>query len=125
MELEKRIQVNGNWYVLEKQKSKNKVSFNPNDITYFNGAVFETNKYCYEADILTDNEGKFMFSVKFTRKGENREEEYWDNEDFLLGLIKGEEESILLLVESIPEDNEREIFIEFLKELNRKNFMEL
>ena len=124
MELEKRIQVNGNWYVLE-EEVKNGIDFNPNDITYFNGAVFETDKYCYEADILTDDERKFMFSVKVTRKGENREEEYWGNGTFFLNLINGEEESMYSLGEFIPEDSEREIFIEFLKELHRKNFMEL
>jgi hypothetical protein len=49
---EDRIQINGKWYVAEQPEEDAK--FDPGDLTYFRGAVYETDSSCFEFTNLTN-----------------------------------------------------------------------
>ena len=58
-----RIQINGKWYVAEQPEEDAK--FDPGDLTYFRGAVYETDSSCFEFTNLTNEEGKPYMGVIF------------------------------------------------------------
>lgn len=95
---------------------------------YYLGAILETNKYYFDTTVLVDKEDNDtlnMFSVKFSDKSKkdwSTNTEYWDNIDFFNGILKKDDYYLDLLKESIKEEDERENFINFLKELKNKNW---
>lgn len=121
-----RIQINGKWYVAEQPEED--IKFNPGDLTYFRGAVYETDSSCFEFTSLTNEEGKpyggdVSFSVEYTDKRfEYRKDwkvDYWDNVNWFNGLIRGNPDSLPELESSVSKEDAK-LFIEalrYLKEL--------
>ena len=97
-----RIEIDGVWYTREDSTSpKVKPQLEPS--ISFEGLVFESDLYCFEATRLRDDEGEFYdkeCSIKFTDKsikiidGEGSREEYWDNTEWMNGVIANEPESV-------------------------------
>ena len=117
-----RIQINGKWYVAEQPEE---TEFDPGDLTYFRGAVYETDSSCFEFTNLTNEEGKpygddISFSVEYTDKRfKDRKVDYWDNVNWFNGLIKGNPDSLPEL-ESMVDEEDAKFLIEalrYLKEL--------
>ena len=135
---EDRIQINGKWYVAEqsteyKLTEEEGVKFDPGDLTYYRGAVYETDYSCFEFTNLTNEEGKpyggdISFSVEYTDKRfKDRKDwkvDYWDNVNWFNGLIKGNPDSLPELslpeLEATVDKEDAKLFIEalqYLKEL--------
>ena len=128
---EDRIQINGKWYVAEQPEEG--VKFDPGDLTYYRGAVYETDSSCFEFTNLTNEEGKpyggdISFSVEYTDKRfKDRKDwkvDYWDNVNWFNGLIKGNPDSLPELslpeLEATVDKEDVKLFIEvlqYLKEL--------
>jgi len=117
-----RIQINGKWYVAEQPVE---TEFDPGDLTYFRGAVYETDSSCFEFTNLTNEEGKpygddISFSVEYTDKRfKDRKDwkiDYWDNVNWFNGLIKGNPDSLPEL-ESMVDKEDAKLFIEALRHL--------
>ncbi|NIO44041.1 MAG: hypothetical protein GTN36_00605, partial [Candidatus Aenigmarchaeota archaeon] len=64
------------------------------DYTFTEGCIVETDLYCFEACCIKRDDGTFCddISVKVTiKKGgrENWTEEYWDNMNWFVGILSG------------------------------------
>lgn len=86
-----RIQINGVWYVPE---TKNEVI----DLTMFEGCVYETSFYCFEATrIKINNSEKFYdgIDIEFTDKRVNPFKiDYWDSNEWMLGVYNNDKDSL-------------------------------
>ena len=110
--MEDRIEINGVWYVREDAitDSLDQLESVEMDLTFSEECCYETDKYCFVASRIRKNEsGEFYpdISITFTdKRSGNRDtwkEEYWDNNNWLKGILEGNPES----VESL--DNETEL----------------
>jgi hypothetical protein len=97
-----RIEINGVWYVREDNTPKtNQFEFEldetlEDDLAHTECLSYEDDEYHLELDGLITNklyERVSMISLRIVDKN-NEREECWDNENFLKGLVKLEQESI-------------------------------
>lgn len=117
---EDRIQINGKWYVLEKDQYD---SFDPDLMTFFKGCVYETDTSCFEASALTTETLEELFntstfSIKYTDKRkpkDSHESELWDGTDWLRRVSERKE----AIPELTKEDYEALVnMLNYLKQLN-------
>lgn len=103
-----RIEINGVWYVREDAITDplEHLEVEEMDLTFSEQCCFESNKYCFVASrIRRDGEDEFYpdVSIKFTdkRSGDRDtwKEEYWDNNNWIKGILEGNPESIAFLDE--------------------------
>jgi len=97
-----RIEINGVWYVREDNTPKtNQFEFEldeslEEELAHTEHLSYEDDEYHLELDGLITNkltERVSMISLRIVDKN-NEREECWDNENFLKGLVKLEQESI-------------------------------
>lgn len=102
--MENRIQINGVWYVKEENvPAPPPISFNSDDVTHFEGCVYENNDYCWEATRIYKDSGKEFHggvSIEFTNKI-TKEVEYWDNDSWMKNVLRNNEEAVELARESM------------------------
>jgi hypothetical protein len=109
--MENRIQVNGEWYV------KELITTPPVklDLTYFEGCVYENDKYCFEVTRIYKDYDKVEFysdciGIKFTDKRTHpRKEDYWDSVGWLRGIFDNDRASIDEALEVMDEDGIKEL----------------
>lgn len=80
-----RILIDGCWYVKENTSKKKDV-----EPTEFRGLVCETDTSCFELTVLI-KEDRTMYgcSIKYTdKRTEPWKDEFWDNETWLLNILK-------------------------------------
>ena len=92
--MEDRIEINGVWYVREDNTvpSKNKEEEFEFDIVHTKEAIIETDEFLITGTVLENQEdGTFsMPSVDIKFKNSDRDDEYWDNDLFLIGIATGD-----------------------------------
>ena len=90
--MENRIKIGDVWYVKEEQPNQIKM-----DVTTFNGRVFETDLYCFEATrILKDDDTPYddCCSIEVTDKRVKPwKVEHLDNPGWLIGVLENNPES--------------------------------
>lgn len=123
--MEKRIEINGVWYVREDSIAgvTTPVKIDP---TYYIGAVEETETACFEFAVLT-NEANVMMndtqSITYTPKSGDRKPrglELWDNSEWLreLATTGKTDDGELPLSES-----DKNVLVAFLRELMSKGLL--
>ena len=81
--MENRIEINGVWYVREEDTTDL-------DITEFEGCVYETDKYCWEATRILKYDDTYYddIDIKFTDKRNNpRVSVHWENNFWFKSLL--------------------------------------
>lgn len=99
--MKNRIEINGEWYVREDSLPHSvlngiKVEL---DSTSFWGRIYESDDYCFEVSKVLNDEGIPYggVDIELTTKDGNRDDwrkEYLDNENWLLGVLDNNPESI-------------------------------
>jgi len=107
--MKNRIEIDGVWYIREDNTTPEvKPQLEPS-IAY-EGLVFESDLYCFEATRLRDDDGEFYdkeCSIKFTDKskysglGDVEIEEIWDNAEWMIGILNNDPEAIEEALESL------------------------
>lgn len=113
-----RIQINGVWYVREDTID------NEYNIVCFEGMTTENNEYCFEATRIMRDDGETFFpgvDVKFTNKTSG-ETEYWDNDEWLIGVLEDNSNSIRLALESLNDEGLR-LFKQLLNKAKEKGWL--
>lgn len=127
--MEDKIQINGVWYVREDTKVDTKPErrkIEDHEITNFMGCVYENDKYCWEATFLFKDDNRTLYGdvdIKFTDKRTRPfKEDNWDNNTWLLGVLKNDEFSMVDARDSMDEDG-IETFKAFLTKLVEKGWL--
>jgi hypothetical protein len=120
--MENRIQINGIWYVAENEQPKQELVINI-DPVHFEGAVIESDNYCFEATRLKREDGNFYkeIDIKFTdKRGEDPwSEEHWDSNDWFRDIHTGDPESLEHINHICPQGvAEFRAFLKYLVEIN-------
>ena len=119
-----RIQINGVWYVRE---DETELTDNIN-VTHVQQCTYETDEYAWEASRIYKDDLETFYSgvdVKFTDKKKNYDD-YWDNNDYLLGVLNNDNYFINLARENMNVEGIKDFknFIYYLKEkgwFNKEN----
>ncbi|MDA9981229.1 hypothetical protein N9H39_00510 [Gammaproteobacteria bacterium] len=95
--MKNRIEIDGVWYTREDNTTPEvKPRLEPS--IAFEGLVFESDLYCFEATRLRDDDGEFYdkeCSIKFTdKKIDIDNSEYWDNAEWMIGFLNNDPEAI-------------------------------
>lgn len=103
--IQERIHINGNWYILESSVKKN----NPYMIEalVYDGLLYEYEDYAFDVSRIYDDNGKLYdgISIKFTDKTKNPYfEEMWESEAWMLGVLNNDDESLLEAKEALSEN---------------------
>jgi hypothetical protein len=108
--MEKRIEINGVWYVREDAITDplDHLEAEEMDLTFSEECCYETDKYCFVASRLKKTGGDEFYpdlNIRFTDKRvgdrDTWKEEYWDNNNWFKGILEGNIESIASLDEEI------------------------
>ena len=105
--MKNRIEIDGVWYTREDNTTPEvKPRLEPS--IAFEGLVFESDLYCFEATRLRDDDGEFYdkeCSIKFTDKSIihdiDKFQEYWDNAEWMIGFLNNDPEAIAEAEESL------------------------
>ena len=99
-----RIEIDGVWYTREDNTTP-EVKPRLESPIAFEGLVFESDLYCFEATRLRDDDGEFydkQCDIQFTNKKLDIDNsEHWDSVDWMNGVLDGDEESIETAMESL------------------------
>ena len=120
-----RIQIDGVWYVREKEMPETKM-----EILKSKSIATENKKYYFEATMGEREDGTFYtdFDIEFTdKRGGSRADgnwktEFWDNMNFFRGCLRRDAESLEELRKSVCEEGVEE-FIAFLKILEKEGWL--
>jgi hypothetical protein len=122
-----RIEINGVWYVKEeyvKEDKPTKLDLTEKDVTFSKSCIYETGDYCWEAVMLSKDNGENFYpdlEIEFTdRKLETTE--YWDNFIWLNHILDGDQVAIEEAKKDMS-DQGLEDFIAFLKFLKKENWL--
>jgi hypothetical protein len=121
IDMENRIQINGTWYVKEDsipQPAPMAPKFDAALATHFEGYVYETDEYCWEATRIYKDGDMGLYdgiSIKFTNKI-TKEVEYWDNDSWMKNVLRNVQEALEGAIESMNDDGIAtfKLFINFL-----------
>ena len=104
-----RIQIDGVWYVREDiLPTSNK---EPLIYTWYDGCVIENDKYAFEISRIQKDDGTYYndISIEFTDKRfgkyENWTKDYWDNNEWMKGVLNDNPISLTELKESMAEED--------------------
>ena len=119
--MQDRIEINGVWYISE--DLANKEEEEDFELSFSLQAMYEDDKYCWEATRLykTDLESSFYddIDIKFTDKRVKPwKEEHWDNNAWMKGVLNNEFEALVDANESMCPNGVKtfKIFLNKLKE---------
>lgn len=110
MVMEKRIEINGVWYVREDAitDSLDHLESEEMDLTFSEECCFETSKYCFVASRMRKDGGDEFYpdiTITFTdKRSGNRDtwkEDYWDNNNWFKGILENNPESLEHLREAL------------------------
>jgi len=129
--MEDRIQINGIWYVKEENKVQSPQNtpdlYDDYFTTFYEGAIWEDSNVLLEFSVLKPSKNEELeydtISLKVVNK-QTKEEEYWDNINFLLGIAKEEKIWIKSLNDSKLISSEYKKVIEyFLNDLYSEGYL--
>ena len=123
--MKNRIEVDGVWYTREDHTTPEvKPQLEPS--IAFEGLVFESDLYCFEATRLRDDTGNFydkQCDIKFTDKNNDfAESEHWDSVDWMNAFLSDDSEAIDEALHSLCTQGLIELK-EVLKELAEKGWI--
>ena len=126
--MKNRIEIDGVWYTREDNTTPEvKPRLEPS--IAFEGLVFESDLYCFEATRLRDDDGEFYdkeCSIKFTDKSIihdiDKFQEYWDNAEWMIGILNNDPEAIEEALESLCSQGIEEFRV-VVKELAEKGWI--
>ena len=125
-----RIEIDGVWYTREDNTTP-EVKPRLESPIAFEGLVFESDLYCFEATRLRDDDGEFYdkeCSIKFTDKskysglGDVEIGEIWDNAEWMIGILNNNPEAIEEALESLCSQGIEEFRV-VVKELAEKGWI--
>ena len=119
-----RIEINGVWYVKEEYVKEDKLDLTEKDVTFSKSCVYETGDYCWEAVMLSKDNGENFYpdlDIEFTDKKIDTTE-YWDNPDWLNRVLDGDKKEIEEAKKDMS-DQGLEDFRTFLKFLRKENWL--
>ena len=119
-----RIEINGVWYVKEEYVKEDKLDLTEKDVTFSKSCVYETGDYCWEAVMLSKDNGENFYpdlDIKFTDKDIDTTE-YWDNPFWLNHILDGDQVAIEEARKDMS-DQGLEDFTAFLKFLKKENWL--
>ena len=119
-----RIEINGVWYV--KEDKPNKLDLTEKDVTFSKSCVYETDDYCWEATLLSKDNGKEFYpdlEIEFTDKKIDTIE-YWDNPLWLnkILILDGDKKEIEEAKKDMSDQGLKD-FTAFLKFLRKENWL--
>ena len=95
--MKNRIEIDGVWYTREDNTTPEVIPQLEPSISY-EGLVFESDLYCFEATRLRDDAGNFYdkhCDIKFTdKKLDIDNSEHWDNVDWMNAVLNNDAEAI-------------------------------
>jgi hypothetical protein len=122
--MEDKININGVWYVREDIKKHIEI-----DPTHFEGCVVENGDFCFEAHRIVKKDGTFYddgVGIECTDKRfANRKDwkkEYWDNNNWMRGILKHNPESWADLPDMGKSEN-MDLLLAFLQHLTDKGWL--
>jgi hypothetical protein len=124
--MEDRIQINGEWYV--KESTTYDAHQKELDLTYFEGCVYETDKYCFEVTRLYKDYSKNEFysssiDIKFTdKRTQPWKMDRWDRVSWLIGVHHNDKDALNDVFELMDADGVRELK-DFIRELINKGWI--
>jgi hypothetical protein len=119
-----RIEINGVWYVREDSIAEEEIK--DLDITEFDGCLYESDKYCWEATRMKgyDNEYFDDIDIKFTDKRiKPWIEENWDNNFWMRGVLLDKKDDMLEADKSMCKKGVAD-FKQFLQILKEKGWFQ-
>ena len=126
--MKNRIEIDGVWYTREDNTTPEVIPQLDPSISY-EGLVFESDLYCFEATRLRDDDGEFYdkeCSIKFTDKSIihdiDKFQEYWDNAEWMIGILNNDPEAIEEALESLCSQGIEEFKV-VVKELAEKGWI--
>jgi hypothetical protein len=128
--MKNRIEIDGVWYTREDNTTPEVIPRLEPSIA-FEGLVFESDLYCFEATRLRDDDGEFYdkeCSIKFTDKskysglGDVEIGEIWDNAEWMIGILNNNPEAIEEALESLCSQGIEEFRV-VVKELAEKGWI--
>ena len=94
--MKNRIEIDGVWYTREDNTTPEVIPRLEPSIA-FEGLVFESDLYCFEATRVRDDDGEFYdkeCSIKFTDKRiDPGNSEYWDNTEWMIEFLNNDLEA--------------------------------
>jgi hypothetical protein len=117
-----RIKINDLWYIKEDKPTK--LDLTEKDVTFSKSCVYETGDYCWEASLISKDNGKEFYpdlEIEFTDKKIDTTE-YWDNPFWLNKVLNGSKEEIEEAKKDMS-DKGLEDFRAFLKFLKEENWL--
>ena len=123
--MKNRIEIDGVWYTREDNTTPEvKPRLEPS--IAFEGLVFESDLYCFEATRLRDDEGEFynkQCDIQFTdKKVDIDNSEHWDNAEWMIGILNNDPEAIEEALESLCSQGIEEFRV-VVKELAEKGWI--
>jgi hypothetical protein len=120
-----RIEIDGVWYTREDNTTP-EVKPRLESPIAFEGLVFESDLYCFEATRLRDDDGEFYdkeCSIKFTdKKMDTNNPEYWDSAEWMVEFLNNNPEAISEAKESLCPQGIEEFRV-VVKELAEKGWI--
>ena len=123
--MKNRIEIDGVWYTREDNTTP-EVKPRLESPIAFEGLVFESDLYCFEATRLRDDDGEFYdkeCSIKFTdKKMDTNNPEYWDSAEWMVEFLNNNPEAISEAKESLCPQGIEEFRV-VVKELAEKGWI--
>ena len=122
--MQDRIEINGVWYIREDLANNQEEDF---ELSFALHALYEDDKYCWEATRLYKDDTKSSFyddiDIKFTDKRVKPwKEDHWDNNFWMKGVLDNDPESMRDAKESMC-DNGIKTFKLFLNKLKEEGWI--
>ena len=122
--MKNRIEIDGVWYTREDNTTP-EVKPRLESPIAFEGLVFESDLYCFEATRLRDDDGEFYdkdCSIKFTDKSLFEKDEFWDSAEWMVEFLNNNPEAIAEAKESLCPQGIEEFRV-VVKELAEKGWI--
>ena len=123
--MKNRIEIDGVWYTREDNTTP-EVKPRLESSIAFEGLVFESDLYCFEATRLRDDDGEFydkQCDIQFTNKKLDIDNiEYWDNTEWMIEFLSNDPEAIFEASKSLCPRGMEEFRV-VLKELAEKGWI--
>jgi len=117
-----RILINNEWYVKESsQEPEEDIDV---DLHFTNSCIVETDNFCFEATrCMKDGNVEYYpdISIDVTiKQGERKDwcEEYWDNPEWMRGVLNGDTKCLADLAETVTEKYDQQVLIKMLCKLD-------
>ena len=123
--MKNRIEIDGVWYTREDNTTP-EVKPRLESSIAFEGLVFESDLYCFEATRLRDDDGEFydkQCDIQFTNKKLDIDNsEHWDNTEWMIEFLNNDPDAISCATKSLCSQGIEEFRV-VVKELAEKGWI--